>query len=328
MKEISEKEFGNMFYLNIIPIAKQYESKRKKLNFIRNILSTLPVIAFLCPFIGIFSFIIFNVIILDFIFHIEINKIVSDCWVFGGFVFSFILFAIWILTIIIFGKNQENIKKLQTTIKESVLLRLFECIEVEYITDNSTKKLSKSVLAQLGVQDAKIDDIIKGEYKNLPFTLIDYDYAYERGKKGRSCGLLIATKINKTFTGDTFICDSYHLSSFWSCKQTFLEDVEFNNLFNVFTNNEIDTRYLLTPTFVERLKIFKRDREYNFNIHFTKKTYSESNIFIQIKCYKDFFDIDIGKSLLDKENYYNIYRDITDIMDIVDALKLDQNIGM
>ena len=37
-------------------------------------------------------------------------------------------------------------------------------------------------------------------------------------------------------------------------EQVFLEDAEFNNNYNIYSDNQIESRFLLTPTFMERLK--------------------------------------------------------------------------
>ena len=49
-----------------------------------------------------------------------------------------------------------------------------------------------------------------------------------------------------------------HISPVYGLRHTTLEDVVFEKNFDVFTDNEVEARYLITPSFMQRLNSIKK----------------------------------------------------------------------
>ena len=180
-----------------------------------------------------------------------------------------------------------------------------------------------------------IDDIIKGEYKGLPFTIYDTNIYYNNSDKKPDViktfnGIILATKSNKNFKCETLIKTNTKNASpkIGQKSKVNLEDTEFENLFDVYSTDQIEARYLLTTSFMERLKKFKKLKQYTVEVLFSKRTYMGENIFFFLNTGKDHFEVDINQNLLDKNALFEILWETSIILKVIDALKLDQNIGL
>lgn len=110
-----------------------------------------------------------------------------------------------------------------------------------------------------------------------------------------------------------------------------LEDVEFNNMFSVYSDDQIEARYLLTTAFMERLKTVS-------DILFSLGTYcafKNGYMVLAIRACgfnnapSGFFEVgDVQETLLNKEIYFKTFKELVAIFDLVHHLKLDQNTGL
>ncbi|MCD8024480.1 MAG: DUF3137 domain-containing protein, partial [Candidatus Gastranaerophilales bacterium] len=108
---------------------------------------------------------------------------------------------------------------------------------------------------------SSFDDVFKGEYKDVKYQIIEGEFrkVVRRGKRRYEeilfDGVILKVDMNKDFTSHTIIqADTFmHISPSLKLKHTELEDVVFEKKFDVFTNDEIDARYLITTSFMQRL---------------------------------------------------------------------------
>lgn len=113
-----------------------------------------------------------------------------------------------------------------------------------------------------------------------------------------------------------------------------LEDSDFNECFDVYSDEQVEARYLITPTFIERFKNLS-------TVVFVLNTYcifDKGNIYLllgnPITSFLDgssnFFEFDLkpGQTLYDKEIYDKIFRDLIMIFEFIYYFKLDQKIGL
>ena len=103
-------------------------------------------------------------------------------------------------------------------------------------------------------------------------------------------------------------------------KNVVLEDPKFNKHYRIYSSDQIEARYFLTPAFMERFynleKIFKAK-----NI---KCSFYEDRLIIAINTKKDLFEIgDLFKSVKDSKSIRQFYEEINSIFDVIDTLKLD-----
>lgn len=113
-----------------------------------------------------------------------------------------------------------------------------------------------------------------------------------------------------------------------------LEDSDFNECFDVYSDDQVEARYLITPTFIERFKNLS-------TVVFVLNTYcifDKGNIYLllgnPITSFLDgssnFFEFDLkpGQTLYDKEIYDKIFRDLIMIFEFIYYFKIDQKIGL
>ncbi|MGM9994166.1 MAG: DUF3137 domain-containing protein [Candidatus Avigastranaerophilus sp.] len=164
-------------------------------------------------------------------------------------------------------------------------------------------------------------------------------------QSGGNC-LFMRVKSNKPITYKTLITrENSNLAQSTKehiFKKVQMEDPDFNRAFSVESTDQVEARYLLTPTFMERLKEFAKDYPNNeLNVSFE---HGFVNIILS-KGFYDLFDIesfeqralslndnDVEKMISDNETNISIYRDILielkEFLTVIDALKLDSTIGL
>ena len=113
-----------------------------------------------------------------------------------------------------------------------------------------------------------------------------------------------------------------------------LEDPEFNNIFDIFSDNQVEARYLLTTSFMERLKnistvmlvldvhcIFKDGYITLFLGHPITEAMFKDYGFFELEPKK-------GETLYNKEVYKRVFVELLMIFDFIHHFKLEQKIGL
>ena len=245
-----------------------------------------------------------------------------------------------------YDTDEQKSKSLQR-LKRKVYTRLFNYLELNYNTYPSSEfnNYKDAVLKHLPENKEKyfyfmnFEDEISGEFKGINFKLCDatiikrYVKLYYKHGGGPVevwlfQGLMLAAKLNKPFRTETIIkTDSF--KDFKTRKNIIkLEDEEFNKKFKVLADDEVESRYLLTTSFMERLKNFHKSKKDKTIIFFDNKCSDSKNMFILTNTGKDNFEIPLNKTLLNEKIYYNLLKELVDMLEIAVALKLGQNIGL
>ena len=108
-------------------------------------------------------------------------------------------------------------------------------------------------------------------------------------------------------------------------KRTKLEDVEFEKRFNVFTDDEVEARYLITPSFMERLNEMK----VAFKANTVSCAFYEKSLLIALSTGKDLFSIgSLFKRIDDPKQFFTMFEEILSIIKLIDHFKLNQKIGL
>ena len=103
------------------------------------------------------------------------------------------------------------------------------------------------------------------------------------------------------------------------------EDIDFDNRFNVYTKDQVEARYLLTPTFMERLKHL----ETSFGTRGIKCSFFDDCIMFAISSKKDLFELgSLYKSLKSKKSVEEFYNEIQSVQNMIDYLKLNEKTGL
>lgn len=141
------------------------------------------------------------------------------------------------------------------------------------------------------------------------FTGLCILLSYERDK---FAGHTILTKDNGTIGG-------WFKSKFKSLERADLVDPEFEDLFDVFTDDQVEARYLIDPVIIERLKSLYE--EYNGN-ELLAAFYQNKFLILIASNTNHFEPADIRISALDENSIVSMKQEIREILSIVDQLAL------
>ena len=171
-----------------------------------------------------------------------------------------------------------------------------------------------------------IDDYVAGKYKSVPIIMMDVLLDYK--EVATFCGLIIKVPVGKKFTSTLYIYKSgFFINNLYlhagNENPINLEDPVFEKYFDVYADDQVEARYILTTGFMNRL----------VSIASKNKNSTVSCSFIDGYMYlaldgKDWFDIPSDKSFSEIGNWQRVLVDFIDVFRIIDELKVEQNIGM
>lgn len=184
-------------------------------------------------------------------------------------------------------------------------------------------------------------DLISGTYNSVPYHLIDLDTRYAKEKKGSLPevslvfrGLFLSVDFNKRFSSFTVITTDKNEKTFGAvgrAVQRFsvattplplveLETPEFEECFQVRSNDAIEARYILSVHFMEQLLALKAKMNTEIQLCFI-----DGKMMVSIPTMTPFLDNrrDITSPSLQKKT---IEDDIKDILHVIDHLQLQQQL--
>ena len=304
MQKINYSEFVEFFQSEIVPEIQPYEKYRiklcKKRTFITKTISIQMVLLFI--FYGAIA-----------IVRTPENEGIL-AWVGFLIIFFFVLFIM---------KNIKNKKSLEhtykTTVKYAFYEKIFNLLGLNYSKDLSARThIAKNIVevfekAGIYVGDIGVEDIISGDYNNLPFTVSDVEISHKDGVFYR---LFMAIKIYKPYKGETIIMTDKIIDNpeeIDGKKAVKLEDVEFEEYFEVYGTDQIETRYLLTTAFMRRLLDYRKQKKCDIEVIFSNKIGLYKNLFFFIYTGKNHFELPVEISLLNQDLLYGLVKEITSI---------------
>jgi len=108
-------------------------------------------------------------------------------------------------------------------------------------------------------------------------------------------------------------------------KGVYFEDVIFDKRYKVYSKDQVEARYLITPSFMERFKNLKTA----FGRGKTKCSFVGKEIVFAIQSKKDLFELCSLYTKLGKDKQIeNFYNELKSIYDIIDYFKLNEHIGL
>jgi hypothetical protein len=257
-------------------------------------------------------------------------------WLFF-FVLSWETWAFIIIALYVVGLGALTIwplNKLKGEIKSFLVTKVCGFFNFDYsetASGSGFDQFEKSGLLP-GYDRRDLEDEIKGEHSGVPFDLVECKLEDERrDSKGRTTyvqiyhGVLFRFNFPKDFEGQTLVVkDSGKIGNFFKGmkkkgERINLEDPRFEKQFEVWGTDQIEARYLLTPTFMERVvelasSMGEKRVELCFNgnrllvsVHVSKNQFEGGSIFT---------------SVTDKRRVEELVNEICKIFDIIDTLKL------
>ncbi len=185
------------------------------------------------------------------------------------------------------------------------------------------------------------NDFVRGEIDKIPIQFSDV-HAEQRHKdsKGRESwstifkGLFIVSEFNKDFSAETVILPDTAQNAFgnlignWLQENNFsrdelvkMDDPAFEKEFVVYSNDQIEARYILTHSLMKKLLIFKKKSQHPLYVSFVK-----NHIHIAVEYNKDLFEPSIFHSLLKYKIAMEYVQTLHLAIGIVQELKLNQKL--
>lgn len=197
-------------------------------------------------------------------------------WSLGGFSsgwIGFVLAAVVVIAVIgVMAYHTSNVSEVTSRIKGEVLLRLSTFLGFTYNADPTSAELDwfQDVRIIPSYDRQSLEDELEGSHEGVSFTLCEAHLEDRRTRTdsdGRTetyyvtvfNGLLARFTFHKPFAARTILTsDGGVIGNFFggigkSSERVRLEDPRFEKLFEVFSDDQVEARYLLTPTFMERV---------------------------------------------------------------------------
>lgn len=180
------------------------------------------------------------------------------------------------------------------------------------------------------------DDYFEGKYKNVTMTISEEKLTQiVRTRKSRHeqtvfDGVIVILSMNKKFKGQTVVKKDYGwLGNKFTCpsglQRLRLEDPVFERKFEVYSDNQIEARYLLTTAFMERLLRLKQA----FGGKKIECSFFDHQLMIVISTSENMFETSsFFHSAFDKKRMDRAFEQFCSVREIVDILKLNQQLGM
>lgn len=189
------------------------------------------------------------------------------------------------------------------------------------------------------------DDSFWGEYKNIEIDLCETKLTLKDGILPSFSGVLIFFKQDSPFTkvpvvikkqkSNPYLDTMLHMRvvelnkiskyCFPDMERVRLEDVEFEKKFDVFSQDQIEARCLLTTGFIDRFD----NIAFAFGSKQIEASFVENKAMIVVSTNKDLFQIgNMFKPVFDFNQYKTMVEEFISILELIDELKMNQNIGL
>ena len=303
-----KKSYEELYFKEAAPLLKKYEKERKTKLII---LVIVFVIVFILEAFSTYLYFAF----MDFD-----NEIV-------GILYGVLCFM-FIVSCLILNIMQ---KLFAEKVKEKIMPLICRCFGSIYWREGNKRNEENYIESCLlpNFDSSCYDDSFYGEFDGVKFEIQEPAFIKGRGKYKTIIfdGVIIKMEMNKKFKGRTVIRkDSLlHISPSEHLRHTVLEDVNFEKNFDVFTNDEVEARYLITPSVMERIN----NLAVSFNASFYSCAFYKGNIFIALKTSEDLFSI--GSMFVpadDIKQYSKLCDEIISIISLIDYFKLNEKTGL
>lgn len=248
-----------------------------------------------------------------------------------------ILFAIVIAAIGAFIYQQASIGKFSGEFKTRIIQTLFNSNpEVSYQTHNhiSVQEFDASNLFNRRIDRFSGEDLFEGIYGKTKFRFSEikaeekHTTTDSKGNTRTSWvtifdGIFLIADFNKHLSFETRVFrknDSFFNAIFKNKTQVSLESVEFEKMFNTYSNDQVEARYILSPAMMKRM--LELQKVLDSNVHFC---FRGNHVFIAVSTYHNFFEPNI-KEPINQKQITRIFKEINHCLSIIEILDLNTRI--
>ena len=313
----TKSELTDYYYKSLYPVLQDLEKERKQLRYRLIVIGVIYTLIFLALIIPIFN---------------SIQD--EDVLVFGGF--CYVALGAIIYKFLIKDYTAEFKQKIIKPLIESLDEKLFYHHDLhinEHLFNRS--KLFSSPDRISG------NDLVKGEIKDTKIRFSDFHAEKRhRNSKGQDNwstifkGLFVVAEFNKNFIGETIVLPDTAQSTFgdlighWLQSKNIgrdelvkMDDIEFEKRFVVYSDDQIEARYILSHSIMKKLVTFEKRFGHPLYISFVR-----NHIHLAIYYDKDMFEPSIFSSLLEYKTAMEYVDTLHLATAIIEELKLNQKI--
>lgn len=317
MENVEEfkRNFEKIYDTKIVELIKPFEEKRIKA-------LTLYVLCMIAAVLSIYLW--FWCIGKEAILLPALNKELA------GYVFTIPFFAGVVFFIIAY----HIAKSFEFSLKKKIMPVILQCLSTFQWKENNCIPDEFIRYSELidNYNSRTDDDKFQGHYKNVLINMCETELGENRGSgKNRTYtvkfqGVLVSLFPEKNYKGTTLIKHrGFFTSKPGNLKEVNLEDVEFEKRFDVYSDDQIEARFVLTTAFMERFK----NLQFSFKASKVEASIKKKGILIGISVKKDLFKIGkLYRPVCDYKQFKTMVYEFASILELIDELKLYQNIGM
>lgn len=248
-----------------------------------------------------------------------------------------IMFIVIIISALVKLLSADDKKNFRNVYKKYIVLETFR----DFFTDinyNFDIGLSKDIIEETGMMNTGdryySNDYFTAKYKNINFLSSDIEIKKEcSSKNGKSYvtifkGQWLIFDFNKKFKTNIQVREKFFrgsklcgLFSDRTYHKVSLEDIEFNKIFDVYSKDDYDTFYILTPNTMEKIKDLNKKLIGNLLFCFIN-----NKMHVGIHNNSDLFEPNIYKKINLQKEKEKIYNEIKIITEFIDTLDLDNNL--
>lgn len=241
----------------------------------------------------------------------------------------------------IFAWAQRPVKSYKTNIKGSVFPKVFEFFGNDFrFYEQSQWHVSS--LKEFDIlpshNESKTEDFVSGTHKGVDLQLMEAKLIQvSRDSKGRTRrttvfkGIFIQLGMNKSFKSKTIVkkdkgaIGNWFGKTFSSMENVALEDPVFEKEFQVYSNDQIEARYLLTTSFMERLLSLNKV----FGGNNIQCSFYQNRVLIMIASNENRFETSsIYQPATLEHEVTTLLHEMDEIFHIIETLKLDEKTGL
>lgn len=258
-----------------------------------------------------------------------------DGAIFLGIIFFVIIISFGITAATKGTVNGKDIALFNQNFKELFVLKALND-NFDDVNFTPERGFEESFINKIGMLDTAdryhSNDLFSAKYNGIDFQQADIHtedrYEDNEGHVSyitRFKGRYMIFEFNKTFKANVSVASKGFSSASLPRKKKFhevkMEDVEFNKCFKVYSENEYDAFYILTPHFMEKLK--ELNNKVNGELLFG---FVDNKLHIAVDNYDDSFEHDVFVEIDEVSIENEILKDIKLITDFVKDLDLENDL--
>ena len=142
--------------------------------------------------------------------------------------------------------------------------------------------------------------------------------------------IIVEFDIPKHFSGNTCVFEKSLNSKklinkkISDMEEVNLEDVKFNMLYDIYSTDQIEARYLLTTAFIDRFLMIKTV----FKAKYIRAEFSNDKLTLLIGTDKDLFSMGKLSEKIAFNTFVQLFEELYSVLELIDTLKLNQKTGL